>query len=329
MSRNLREGKHPISHHFGVMKGLRSTLVFALMYRWNHRDPSHDAFAGQICRILLRLLHLRFKWESRRVDDLQWWCETVARIGGDELMKWQNKIHAREKAPNDLVTEADLASQRAIRRVVAEQFPDHDFLGEETDPEAIETASGAEYRWVVDPLDGTANYVHGLPNFAVSVAVERRGEVQAGVVYDPTTNECFSAALGKPALLNGQPIRPSDCARAGDAMVAASFSAKVPRNSPELLRFIEALHNCQGIRRFGSAALNLCYVACGRLDAYWATSVRWWDVAAGLLVVRQAGGATVSMNGGEFRPERPEILASATPALQQEMLGLFRAIPSS
>lgn len=263
------------------------------------------------------------------MDDLQWWCEKVARIGGEELLKWQNKINAREKAPNDLVTEADLASQRAIRLAIAGQFPDHDFLGEEQDPEAIETASGAEYRWVVDPLDGTANYVHGLPNFAVSVAVERRGEVQAGVVYDPTTNECFSAALGKTALLNGQPIRPSDCARAANAMVAASFSAKVPRNSIEVLRFIEAVHNCQGIRRFGSAALNLCYVACGRLDSYWATSVRWWDVAAGLLVVRQAGGVAVGFGGGEIRPERPEILVSATSPLQEEMLGLFKALPSS
>lgn len=263
------------------------------------------------------------------MDELEHWCERVARIGGDVLMRWQHKIHAKEKGPNDLVTEADLESQRAIRAAIAERFPDHDFLGEESDPERLEQATGAEYRWVVDPLDGTANYVHGLPNFAVSVAVERRGEVVAGVVFDPTMNECFTASLGQPAKLNGKPIRTSGCARAGDAMVAASFSPKVPRNSPEVLRFVEALHHCQGIRRFGSAALNLCYVACGRLDAYWATSVRWWDVAAGLLIARQAGATAIGVYGGDFRPERPEILVSASGPLQREMLAIFEAIPPS
>jgi myo-inositol-1(or 4)-monophosphatase len=245
-------------------------------------------------------------------------AERAARAGGEVLLHYQDRFTGREKGPRDLVTEADLASQQRIRGILLGEFPDHDFLGEEDDPEAP-PASGREYRWVVDPLDGTTNYVHRMPNYAVSIALQRGNEILAGVVFDPIAKECFAAALGKGATLNGKPFGTSACQQAASALVAASFSALVERDSLEIRRFIEGLLACQGVRRLGSAALNLCYVACGRLDAYWATSVKLWDVAAGVLLVREAGGVVTSVEGGPLNLLKPELLASSSEALNREM----------
>jgi myo-inositol-1(or 4)-monophosphatase len=141
-----------------------------------------------------------------------------------------------------------------------------------------------------------------------------------GVVFDPLSKDCFIAERDKPATLNGQSIRTSGCERAEEALIAVSFSSNVPRGSIEITRFIEALHACQSVRRMGSAALNLCNVACGRLDAYWATSVAIWDVAAGLLIVQQAGGTACALDGSPLGLDRPEMIASASPALQRELV---------
>lgn len=246
-------------------------------------------------------------------------AKRAAARGGEILLEYQPRIASREKGPRDLVTDADLASQKAIREILLGAFPDHGFLGEEDDPAAPANAE-TEYRWIVDPLDGTTNYVHGLPAFAVSIALERHGEIVAGVVYDPLLNEYFTAENGRGARLGDRPLRASQCSSAECALVAASFSPLVRRDSEEVVRFIEALERCQGVRRLGSAALNLAYVAAGRLDAYWATSVKTWDVAAGVLLVQEAGGIVTSIAGGALNLAKPELLAASTPSLHAELL---------
>lgn len=244
-------------------------------------------------------------------------------------MEWRDKFKAREKGPRDLVTEADTASQEAIREVILKAFPDHDFLAEEEAAErkacglAAIAPRKSEYRWIVDPLDGTANYVHRMQNFAVSIALQRGDDLVLGVVHDPTAEETFAAAMGKGATLNGRAIRVSNCQHLPQAMVAVSFSPNVPRGSIEITRFVEVLHAAQAVRRLGSAALNLCYVAEGRLDSYWATSVCAWDVAAGAVIVKEAGGLITAIGGGPLDIERPEMLASASHSLHNEVLEML------
>ncbi|MBW3601025.1 MAG: inositol monophosphatase [Planctomycetes bacterium] len=256
-------------------------------------------------------------------------CEQAARVGGESLLQWKGKFHVKEKAPRDLVTEADVASQKAIRDVVLEAFPDHDFVGEESLPDdpARKAHRRSEFRWIVDPLDGTTNYVHQLRSYSVSVALEQAGTIIAGVVYDPDLDECYSAEAGEGAFLNGRRLHGSNCRQPDQALVAASLPARVPRDSPEVLRLVEIIHECQAVRRLGSAALNLCYVAQGALDAYWATSVKLWDVAAGMLIVREAGAVITALDGGEINLQRPRFLAAATPELHRELLAILHRIP--
>jgi myo-inositol-1(or 4)-monophosphatase len=253
-------------------------------------------------------------------------CLEAAHRGGSVLLDWQHRFRAKEKSPKDLVTEADVASQEAIRAIIHKAFPDHDFLGEEE--AADRKAKGlpplgsrrSHFRWIVDPLDGTVNYVHRLPGYAVSIALQEAEELLLGVVLDPLSQDCFIAQRGQPATLNGQPVSTSGCEKAEQALIAVSFSSNVPRGSIEITRFVEALHACQSVRRMGSAAMNLCYVACGRLDAYLATSVAIWDVAAGLLIVQQAGGTVCALDGSALGLDRPEMIAAASPALQREIV---------
>ncbi len=251
-------------------------------------------------------------------------CEKAARQGGDVLLQWKGRAAVYEKNRRDLVTEADLASQRVIRQVVLEAFPHHAFLGEEADAEEHNSLGDLShqggFRWIVDPLDGTTNYVHQLRSYAVSVALEHNGEIVVGAVFDPELDEMYLAEKGKGAFLNGQRIRPSDCREMEQALVAASLPAHLPRGSAEITRLIEVIHAAQAIRRLGSAALNLCYLAQGRLDAYWATSVKIWDVAAGMLIVREAGAIMTSLAGGAVDVNRPFFAAAATPELHAELL---------
>jgi myo-inositol-1(or 4)-monophosphatase len=261
-------------------------------------------------------------------------CLEAAHRGGEVLLDWQTRFSHKEKAPKDLVTEADVASQNAIREIIRDAFPDHDFLAEEEAADRVAKGLPAipprrsEYRWIVDPLDGTANYVHRLQAFAVSIALQRGDEVVLGVVYDPISEECFTARRGEGAFLNGLPIQASGCNRIEQAMVAVSFSANVERGSVEIARFVETLHACQSVRRLGSAALNLGYLAAGRLDAYFATSVCAWDVAAGFLLVKEAGGQVTSLTGGPCDLERPEFLSTASPELHSQMLAILESAGS-
>ncbi len=252
-------------------------------------------------------------------------CEKAARAGGATLLQWQGRAKVREKAPADLVTEADLASQTTIRDILLGAHPDFDFLGEET-LEAEEVAAGARksaYRWIVDPLDGTTNFVHGMPAFCVSIALQFEREVLVGVVFDPVRGEYFLASAGEGAYLNGKRIRTSDVTRMETALVAASFPPRVAADSPDIARFIAVVQVCQAVRRMGSAALNLCYVAAGRLDAYWATSTKIWDIAAGMLIIREAGGVVTAIDGTELDLSHPRFAAAATESLHAEFVDVL------
>jgi myo-inositol-1(or 4)-monophosphatase len=251
-------------------------------------------------------------------------CEEAVRSGGQVIQDWVGRTEVRKKGPADLVTQADFASQEAVRRIVLKAFPDHCLLGEEAEDasEGASKASRTEYRWIVDPLDGTTNYVHGVPFYCVSLALERNGELLVGTVYDPVQDECFTAALGQGARLNGRPIHVSSVTQLSDALAAASFPPNVQANSPDLKLFLAMIPRCQAIRRTGSSALNLCYIAAGRFDLFWSFSTHIWDVAAGVLILREAGGLVTSPAGGVFSLEEAHFLATSTQKLHAQAIGV-------
>ena len=253
-------------------------------------------------------------------------CEKAARIGGQILLDWRGRFRVREKGPADLVTEADLAAQRAISSCVLEAFPEHSFLGEEDTSEVMDrtpSENSSSFCWIVDPLDGTTNYVHGLKGYCTSVALQKNEQIVAGAVYDPEADECYTAAAGQGAYLNGDRIVSSDATLLIDSLTAASFPPQVTRDSEDVVAFLAVLNRCRAVRRLGSAALNLSYVAAGRLDAYWAMNLLPWDMAAGMLLVQEAGGVITSPDGGDVDLQHPRLVAAAGPQLHQELLGVI------
>ena len=236
------------------------------------------------------------------------------------MLENMGRVEVRKKGRADLVTEADLASQQVVAETILAAFPDHAVIGEEDTGDVVPRAS--EYRWYVDPLDGTTNYVHQVPHFCVSLALEHSGRLLVGAVYDPVTEDCYSAVAGEGARLNGEPIRTSGVSRLSEALGAVGFPAQVKPDSPDLVLFLEAVKHCQALRRTGSAALNRCYVASGRYDAYWCYSTKAWDVAAGVLLIREAGGTVTSPDGGPFLVETGQFLAAATGELHAELRAL-------
>lgn len=206
----------------------------------------------------------------------------------------------------DLVTDADTKSEALIRSIIAEEFPDDAFLGEETG-----SHGGSASRWIVDPLDGTTNYAHGYRCFCVSIAYERDGVVELGCVYDPMAEEFFEARRGGGALLNGAPIHPSACDDIRAAMLVTGFPAhRVDEPLSNLYPFADFLTVTRAIRRDGSAALDLCYVACGRFDGFWEPGLHAWDIAAGTLIVAEAGGRASGYRGEALGLDAGRLLAS-------------------
>ena len=257
------------------------------------------------------------------MPDLLEVCERAARAGGVVLQQWHGRFEVHEKGPDDLVTEVDLASQKAIVEVVRDAFPEHGILAEE----ALDIAATADgHRWIIDPLDGTLNFVHGLPNYCVSVAVACRDTVVVGVVYDPVADVCYSARRGDGAQMNGRPLRVSPTRRLSKALVAASFPAHVCREDIEIEQFVEAVVRSRGIRRLGSAALNLCHLAARHFDAYWATETHAWDIAAGMLLVEEAGGCFTGLHGEPVDLQRPQFVAAATPELHREVIEMLAEV---
>ena len=250
-------------------------------------------------------------------------CEAAARAGGRVLLDWVGRFQARQKGPKDLVTEADYASQQEIRRVVAAAFPDHGFVGEEGDgddaqpPPGVAGHAGSGTRWIVDPLDGTTNYVHGFPAWCVSIALARDDDLVAATIYDPLREECFTARAGGGAFLNGRPIRVAAVTAPAEALVALSFPPQVAVDSPAVADFLAVLPAVHSVRRTGSTALNLAWLACGRLHAFWARRIACWDAAAGFLILREAGGSLGPFAGvGERVPlDDPAFVAASTPQL--------------
>ncbi|MBI5645391.1 MAG: inositol monophosphatase [Ignavibacteriae bacterium] len=216
-------------------------------------------------------------------------------------------IEAKQQQRNNLVTEADRASEHIIRDILLGRFPTHSLLGEEG---GAVTGTG-EYRWIVDPLDGTTNFTHGLSLFSVSIAVERAGEVLAGVVYDPMADELFAAERGSGAYLNDRKLQVSGVRDIQDAMLVTGFPYTV-RENPEFCRerFVAFLHHAQAIRRLGSAALDCAYVAAGRIDGYWEVALQAWDKAAGMLLIEEAGGRVTTFDGGPLELFHPPFLGS-------------------
>ena len=260
---------------------------------------------------------------SAILQDFRAASSAAAQLAAEVLLDWQGKFSVRSKAPSDLVTEADEAAQKVIKEYLLDRFPDHDFLGEEAQEERTHSIGDADFIWVVDPLDGTTNYVHGFPYFCVSIALVAKGELLAGTILNPTNGECFSAAAECGAQLNGQPIQVSNTGHMNEALLAASFPAEVDRNSVEVSRFLRMLDASRSIRRLGAAALNLANVAAGRIDGYWGSTPHAWDVAAGLLLVREAGGIVTNISGNAFDIDRPNFIATATETLHAELKPLL------
>ena len=239
----------------------------------------------------------------------------AARLGGDVLLKWLGKTTTREKGPRDLVTQADFESQTVIRNFLSKEFPKHRFEGEESLADQRSVEQESEHCWIVDPLDGTTNYVHQLRSFAVSIALHQENETIVGTVLDPVLDECYTAVKGQGATLNGTSIRHSGCSELENSLFVVSFARGTQRNDPDALRFLNLLETAGSVRRLGSAALNLCYVACGRTDGYCATSLEKWDVAAGWLIATEAGATLADFTGGELDLEKPHFCLTATPEL--------------
>ncbi len=243
----------------------------------------------------------------------------AAKAGGEVLQDWIGKFSVREKRRADLVTEADQASQETIHRMIAQRYSDHGFLGEE----GLEEVTESDYRWVIDPLDGTSNYVHGFPYYAVSIAVQKAEELIAGVIYDPTRDETFAAIRGEGATLNGEGIQTSGENDLNMAMAMASLPVGADRTDPAVDRFLAAMSHLQTVQRSGSAALNLASVASGRIDAFWSTSLKPWDVAAGVLIVEEAGGVVTDIQGGKIDIMESSLLAASTVRISQGLVGVL------
>lgn len=244
-------------------------------------------------------------------------CEAAARAGGRVLQEHVGRLEAtggvQQKGPGDFVTAADFASQREIRRIVLDAFPDHGFVGEEQDGQARDATHGP--RWIVDPLDGTTNFVHGFPAYCVSIALAEGDAILVGAIYDPIRDECFTARRGGGAFRNGRPVRVPTVRSLEESLVAVSFPPHVAADSPALADFVAVAPHAQSIRRTGSTAINLAYLACGRLHGFWARRISAWDVAAGFLIVREAGGAVEPFTApaAEVPLADPAFIAGSSP----------------
>ena len=235
----------------------------------------------------------------------------IAREAGRILTERMGpRLQVSNKGVIDLVTEADLAAERLIIERIQSYYPRHSILAEESG--ATDTvAHGGEWKWIIDPLDGTTNYAHGYPCFCVSIALERkRGELVIGVIYDPLRDELFAAERGEGATLNGRRIRVSEVDDLNRAMVCTGFPYNVREEADFGRHFTNFIMHAQSVRRDGSAALDLAYVACGRFDGFWEEGLRPWDVAAGVLLIEEAGGRVTHYDGKPFNIYTPPIVAS-------------------
>jgi myo-inositol-1(or 4)-monophosphatase len=240
-------------------------------------------------------------------------AQEAARQAAAVLETWRRRFRVREKARFDLVTEADLASQRAVYEYLGRRFPGHAFLGEEDQAHPARPGPDAPPTWIVDPLDGTTNYVHDCPLYCVSLGLQVAGELVVGVVLDPSRAELFAAAQGLGAWLGDQRLQTSRTGRLEEALLATGFPPDM-RGQEKILEWWRYFSlRTRSLRRTGSTALNLAYVAAGRFDGYWAFDNHVWDVAGGAVLIREAGGRITNLDGGPYDPYTPDSLASNGP----------------
>lgn len=244
----------------------------------------------------------------------------------DVLASWRRKFSVKEKGRFDLVTDADLASQRAIQAHLSAAFPDHAFLGEEEGASKSRPPADAPPTWIVDPIDGTTNYVHDFPFFCISIGLQVAGELVVGVIYNPAHEEMYTACKGQGAWLNDQCLQTSPTTTLGQALLATGFPPDIRGGEKALDWWRHLSFLTQSLRRTGSTALNLAYVAAGRFDGFYAFDNHIWDVAAGIVLVREAGGVITNIDGTPYDPYTPDALASNGP-LHPALVELFRGDP--
>jgi myo-inositol-1(or 4)-monophosphatase len=235
-------------------------------------------------------------------------------------MQRMDTVKIAEKQPNDFVTEVDQKVERAIISIIQKAYPTHSILGEEGGE-----IEGTDYQWIIDPIDGTRNFIHGFPHFAVSIAVSHKNRIEHGVIYDPIRQELFTASRGKGAQLNNTRIRVSQRKRLEECLLGTGFAYRhQDKHSQVPQKILEAIFPiCSDIRRAGAATLDLAYVACGRFDGFWEMGLKPWDMAAGVLLIKEAGGIVCDLRGGETYLQSGHIVA-ANPTILKQLLKAMR-----
>ncbi len=243
--------------------------------------------------------------------------ETAREAGQILLEKFGRKINVSKKGNTNLVTEADLASEKYIIEKIKSYYPKHSILAEESG--ASDERNGNAWKWIIDPLDGTTNFAHGYPCWCVTLAVEYNDEIVFGVTFDPTRDEIFAAEKGQGATLNGRKIQVSETEKLGEALLVTGFPYDATERENFARHFTEFTHKARGIRRDGSAAIDMAYVACGRFDGFWEEGLNAWDVAAGVLLIEEAGGRVSYYDDSPFSIYAPPICADNS-LIHAEML---------
>ncbi len=253
------------------------------------------------------------------IDNIKKTGIAAAHRGAEALrFHFEKLTRIHKKGRTDLVTEADTDSEKRIIHTIRTAFPEHAILAEESGM----NDGSPEFQWYIDPLDGTTNFANGLPLCCVSIAFSQRGDIRFGIVLSPFTDELFIAVKGGGAKRNNRPIRVCTAETVSDSLLATGFPYDSKNEAPIIRRFANCLRKAQGIRRLGSAALDLCYLACGRFAGYWEQNLHPWDTAAGLLIAREAGGWVTDFSNQPFTVDKKEILAT-NGNIHKEMLTLL------
>ncbi len=245
----------------------------------------------------------------------------AARNAGDLILRSSEnleRLSVHQKSKNDFATEVDRATEREIINIIKNAYPDHSILAEESGKH-----NGNDFVWVIDPLDGTTNFLHGFPQYAVSIALKHKERLEVAVVYDPLRNELFTAKRGGGAMLNNRRLRVTQQSSLKGALIGTGFPFKVQQHLDAYLAMFKALTvDSAGIRRTGSAALDLCYLAAGRLDGFWEIALQEWDIAAGLLIVKEAGGVITDFSFNDAYLNSGNVIAG-NPKMHQLMYQLI------
>jgi myo-inositol-1(or 4)-monophosphatase len=248
--------------------------------------------------------------------------DTAREAGQILLEKFGRITTVTKKGDINLVTEADLASEHHIIERIKSHHSKHAILAEESG-EAVVIGGDTTWKWIIDPLDGTTNYAHGYPCFCVTLALEHNGEIAIGVTFDPTRDELFAAERGRGATLNGKPIRVSAAEKLGDSLIVTGFPYDFKQKENFARHLTDFLLSSRGVRRDGSAAIDMAYVACGRFDGFWEEGLNPWDVAAGKLLIEEAGGVVTYYDGSPFSIYKPPICAS-NGSIHSQMLDVLK-----